>query len=53
MMESETAGDPAGKTLRWTRKSTYNISDALKNENGTKICPNSSYIKSPYNLNNI
>ncbi len=42
MMEPETAGDPTGKTLRWTRKSTYKISEALKKENGIKICPNSS-----------
>ena len=41
-MEPETAGDPTGKTLRWTRKSTYKISKALENENGIKICPNSS-----------
>jgi hypothetical protein len=41
-MEPETAGDPAGKTLRWTRKSTYKISKALKKENGIKISPNSS-----------
>lgn len=41
-MEPETAGDPTGKTLRWTRKSTYKISNTLGNENGIKICPNSS-----------
>lgn len=41
-MEPETAGDPMGKTLRWTRKSTYKISKTLKNENNIDICPNSS-----------
>jgi len=42
MLEPETAGDPTGKTLRWTRKSTHKISQALENENGIKISPNSS-----------
>jgi cytochrome c2 len=32
MMTSETAGDPMGKTLRWTRKSTYKVSQALQQE---------------------
>ena len=41
-MEPETAGDPTGQTLRWTRKSTYKISAALAKENGIKICPNSA-----------
>ncbi len=42
MMTSETAGDPMGKTLRWTRKSTYKVSQALQQEHGISICPNSS-----------
>lgn len=41
-MEPETAGDPTGKTLRWTRKSTYKISEALQKDNEIKICPNSA-----------
>jgi hypothetical protein len=40
-MEPDTAGSPTGKTLRWCRKSTYNISAVLQHQH-IKLCPNSA-----------
>lgn len=40
-MEPETAGDPMGKLLNWTRKSTYKLSEELKRQN-INISPNTS-----------
>ncbi|GAH48339.1 unnamed protein product, partial [marine sediment metagenome] len=41
IMEPETAGDPMGKSLNWTRKSTYKLSEELKRQN-INISPNTS-----------
>ena len=41
IMEPETAGDPTGKLLNWTRKSTYSLSMALR-DNGVDVCPNTA-----------
>jgi len=40
-MEPETAGDPMGKSLNWTRKSTYSLSKTLKGK-GIDISPNTA-----------
>jgi len=40
-MEPETAGDPTGKSLNWTRKSTYSLSKILI-DNGVYVCPNTA-----------
>jgi hypothetical protein len=40
-MEPETAGDPMGKVLNWTRKSTYSLSKTLI-DNSVNICPNTA-----------
>ncbi|HEC43142.1 MAG TPA: hypothetical protein ENI20_09970 [Bacteroides sp.] len=40
-MESETAGDPMGKSLNWTRKSTYSLSKTLKGKD-IDISPNTA-----------
>jgi hypothetical protein len=40
-MEPETAGDPMGKSLKWTRKSTYSISKALQKRE-VDISPNTA-----------
>jgi len=42
MMEPETAGDPMGKLLNWTRKSMYSVSHALKQDRGIDISPNTT-----------
>lgn len=50
IMEPETAGDPMGKSLNWTRKSTYSLSKNLI-DNGVNICPNTAgkfETKTPY-----
>jgi len=41
IMEPETAGDPMGKSLNWTRKSTYSLSKTLKGK-GIDISPNTA-----------
>jgi hypothetical protein len=41
-MEPETAGDPMGKLLNWTRKSMYSVSRALKQDRGIDISPNTT-----------
>jgi len=41
IMEPETAGDPMGKSLNRTRKSTYSLSETLKT-NGISISPNTA-----------
>ncbi|HID40002.1 MAG TPA: ISAzo13 family transposase, partial [Calditrichaeota bacterium] len=41
IMEPETAGDPMGKWLNWTRKSTYKLCEELKRQN-INISPNTS-----------
>ena len=41
IMEPETAGDPTGKSLNWTRKSTYSLSKTLI-DNGVDVCPNTA-----------
>lgn len=41
IMEPETAGDPMGKSLNWTRKSTYKLCEELKRQN-INISPNTS-----------
>jgi len=41
IMEPETAGDPMGKSLNRTRKSTYSLSETLKT-NGVSISPNTA-----------
>jgi hypothetical protein len=40
-MEPETAGDPMGRSLNWTRKSTYSLSKTLKGK-GIDISPNTA-----------
>lgn len=40
-MEPETAGDPMGKSLNWTRKSTYSLSKTLKDKD-IDISPNTA-----------
>lgn len=40
-MEPETAGDPMGKSLNWTRKSTYSLSKTLKGKD-IDISPNTA-----------
>ena len=40
-MEPETAGDPMGKSLNWTRKSTYSLSKTLKSRD-IDISPNTA-----------
>jgi len=40
-MEPETAGDPMGKSLNWTRKSACSLSRALKKEN-INMSPNTA-----------
>jgi hypothetical protein len=40
-MEPETAGDPMGKSLNWTRKSTYSLSKTLKGRD-IDISPNTA-----------
>lgn len=40
-MEPDTAGDPMGKSLRWTRKSTYSLSNSLE-ANNMYISPNTA-----------
>ena len=40
-MESETAGDPMGESLNWTRKSTYSLSRTLKGMD-INISPNTA-----------
>jgi len=40
-MEPETAGDPMGKSLNWTRKSTYSLSKTLKGRDND-ISPNTA-----------
>jgi hypothetical protein len=41
IMRPETAGDPMGKLLNWTRKSTYSLSKTLK-ERDIDISPNTA-----------
>jgi len=41
-MQPETAGDPMGKLLNWTRKSTYKLSEELKTNHKINISPNTS-----------
>jgi hypothetical protein len=41
IMEPETAGDPMGKSLNWTRKSAYSLSKTLK-EKDINISPNTA-----------